>query len=166
LPDGRLAWQTLDARNYRIRDLATSREETLVKNPEVGWVFDPSFSPRGDRVAVFWNRKDSTGPKAGLWILSWPSREAQFVAPALNPIGWSEDSEWIYAYEQSTREVVRVSPRSSKIERVGSFPQGSLEDAACSLTPERQSVVCALLERSADAWVIDHFDPEVRPPAR
>ena len=52
LSDGRLAWRTPDARNYRIRDLASGREELLVKNPEVGWVFEPHFSPRGDQVAV------------------------------------------------------------------------------------------------------------------
>ena len=64
LPDGRLAWQTPDARNYRIRDLASGREELLVKNPEVGWVFEPHFSPRGDQVAVIWNRAEGTEIKA------------------------------------------------------------------------------------------------------
>ena len=63
LSDGRLAWQTQDARNYRIRDLASGREELLVKNPEVGWVFEPHFSPRGDQVAVFWNRAEGTQTK-------------------------------------------------------------------------------------------------------
>ena len=58
LPDGRLAWQTPDARNYRIRDLASGREELLVKNPEVGFVFQPHFSPRGDQVAMTWNRAE------------------------------------------------------------------------------------------------------------
>ena len=52
-----------DARNYRIRDLASGREELLVKNPEVGWVFEPHFSPRGDQVAVFWNRTDGNRNK-------------------------------------------------------------------------------------------------------
>ena len=72
IPDGRLAWQTRDARNYRIRDVASGQEEGLVKNPEVGWAFHPTFSPRGDQVALSWNR---TG-NSGLWVLSWPSREA------------------------------------------------------------------------------------------
>jgi WD40 repeat protein len=53
LSDGRLAWRTVDGRNYRIRDLVSGREELLVPNPEVGWIFEPHFSPRGDQVAVY-----------------------------------------------------------------------------------------------------------------
>ena len=103
LSDGRLAWQTPDARNYRIRDLASGREELLVKNPEVGWVFQPHFSPRGDQVAVMWNRAEGTQIKRGLWLLSWPAREARLLAPNLWPFGWSENGDWIFAYEASTR---------------------------------------------------------------
>ena len=65
LSDGRLAWQTSDARNYRIRDLANGREELLVKNPEVGCVFQPHFSPRGYQVAVIWNRAEGTKDLSG-----------------------------------------------------------------------------------------------------
>jgi Tol biopolymer transport system component/tRNA A-37 threonylcarbamoyl transferase component Bud32 len=163
LSDGRLAWQTQDARNYRIRDLASGREELLVRNPEVGWVFVPHFSPRGDQVAVMWNRVDGTQTiKRGLWLLSWPAREARLLAPNLWPFGWSENGDWIFAYEESTRAIVRVSPRTSRIEPVGNFPQGSLGSYPCSLTPDRQSIVCALAETYADAWTVDHFDPDVQ----
>ena len=78
-PDGRLAWLTPDSRNFRIRDLTSGREETLVKNPKVGWVFSPRFSPRGDKVAVNWNRSRKAG-QVGLWLLSWPSRGERFLA--------------------------------------------------------------------------------------
>jgi Tol biopolymer transport system component len=163
LSDGRLAWQTPDARNYRIRDLASGREELLVKDPEVGWIFEPHFSPRGDQVAVFWNRAEGAEIKRGLWLLSWPAREARKVAPNLWPFGWSGDGDWIYAYEASTRAIVRLSPRTSKIEPVGSFSQGTVAGvSACSLTPDRQSIVCALTEEYADAWIVDHFDPDVQ----
>ena len=160
LSDGRLAWQTPDARNYRIRDLVSGREELLVPNPEVGWIFEPHFSPRGDQVAVTWKR---SGVKTvGLWVLSWPARDARFIAPNLWPVGWSANSDWIYAYQASTRAIVRVSPRTSTVEPVGSFPQGSLGYSACSLTPDRQSIVCSLTEKIADAWIVDHFDPDVQ----
>jgi serine/threonine protein kinase/WD40 repeat protein len=169
LSDGRLAWQTSDARNYRIRDLASGREELLVKNPEVGWVFEPHFSPRGDQVAVFWNRAEGTELERGLWLLSWPGREARKLAPNLWPFGWSVNGDWIYAYEASTSAVVRVSPRTSTIEPVGSFPQGTLEVpevSDCSLTPDRQAIVCAVSEKYADAWIVDDFDPDVQFPRR
>jgi Tol biopolymer transport system component len=158
LPDGRLAWRASDARNYRIRDLASGQDELLVNNPEVGWVFEPTFSPRGDQVAVWWNRSDG---RRGLWVLSWPARKERFIAPSLWPVGWSEDDDWIYAFEESTSTIVKVSPRTTKIEPVGSFPRGQLLGGSCSLTPDRQAVVCSLYEGVTDAWIVDHFDPDV-----
>lgn len=83
LPDGRLAWKTPDARNYRIRELESGREELLVKSPEVGWVFNPRFSPNADEVAVYWNRREGGDP--GLWLLSWPDRIARFLQPVCGP---------------------------------------------------------------------------------
>ena len=159
LPDGRLAWQTSDVRNYRIHDLATGQEELLVKNPEVGWVFDPTFSPRGDQVAVYWNRIDGPQQRPGLWVLSWPAREERFVAPNLWPVGWSEKADWIYAFEDSSSAIVKVSPRTTKVEPVGRFPRGRIE--SCGLTPDRQAIVCSLYEGVTDAWIVDHFDPDV-----
>jgi Tol biopolymer transport system component len=161
-PDGRLAWQTSDVRNYRIRDLASGHDELLVKNPEVGWIFEPTFSPQGDQVAVFWNRIDGPQQRRGLWVLSWPSREARLIAPDFVPFGWSEDSDWIYAFEHSMSTIVRVSPRTTKIEPLGSFPRGHLFAKSCSLTPDRQATVCSLYESVADAWIVDHFDPDTQ----
>ena len=144
LPDGRLAWPTSDARNYRIRNLASGQEELLVKNPEVGWLFEPAFSPHGDQVAVHWNRTDGPQRRRGLWVLSWPAREERFIAPNLQPIGWSENGDWIYAFEDSKSEIVKVSPRTTKIEPVGTFPRGQLFGGSCSLTHDRQATICSL----------------------
>ncbi len=160
LPDGRLAWQTSDVRNYQIRDLGSGRDELLVKNPEVGWLFEPTFSPQRDQVAVFWNRIDGDRQRRGLWLLSWPSREARFIAPNLVPVGWSADGQWIYAFEHSMSTILKVSLRTTKIEPVASFPRGRLLLESCRLTPDRQTIVCSLSESVADAWIIDQFDPD------
>jgi Tol biopolymer transport system component/tRNA A-37 threonylcarbamoyl transferase component Bud32 len=162
LPDGRLAWQSSDARNYTIRDLASGREELLVKDPEVGWVFEPHFSPRGDEVAIFWNRSEAGKIRRGLWVLSWPQREARKLASNLWPLGWTAHGDWIYAYEPGTTAVVRVSPRTAKIEPVGNFPRGTLEETDCSMTVDRRSIVCAVSEKYADAWILDHFDQDAQ----
>ena len=164
LPDGRLAWQTADGVNYRIRDLANGREELLMRSNLGGYASHPHFSPNNDQVAIFGMTR-----RSGLYVLSWPSREPRFLAPNLSPIGWSPDGEWIYALQavqpfkaqNSTSALMRVSPRTSRVERIGSFPGGYLTRGSCSLTPDRQAIICALAEENSDAWIIDDFDPDV-----
>jgi Tol biopolymer transport system component len=155
LPDGRLAWQTTDVRNYRIHDLATGREEYLIADPSVGWVFDPQFSPKGDQVAVAWNRKKE-GP--GLWVLSWPGRVPRLVSPVYRtPVGWSADGRWIYAY--GSRDLVRVDAHTGSVRPVAHFSAGGVD--GCDLASDERTVVCALAEEKSDAWLVDHFDPRV-----
>ena len=155
-PDGRLAWQTPDARDYRIRDLATGSEETLVTDPSVGWVFEPRFSPTGDQVAVNWNRP----PQVGLWILSWPGRVERFLAPGLRPVGWSSDGTRIYANQSGGDELVSVEPNSGATETVAQFSAGAIA-STCALGPDHRLVVCGLVEGNSDAWLIEDFDPAV-----
>jgi WD40 repeat protein len=163
LPDGRLAWRTPDGVNYRIRDLASGHEELLMRPEFGGYPSYPHFSPNNEQVAIFW----ITG-RSGLYVLSWPSRVPRLLAPDLAPIGWSQDGEWIYALravqpfkaQNSTSALWRVSSRTSSVEAIGSFPIGYLTRGACSLTPDRPAVICALAEENSDAWIIDDFDPE------
>ena len=162
LPDGRLAWQTPGNQNYRIRDLRTGQDEYLLKDDSFGWVFLPQFSPRGDQVAVLWNRRMKRPSDLGLWLLSWPGREERRLTPQeLRPIGWSTDGQWIYASPYQGRAVVRVSARTGKTERAGEFPVGTLQDNFCDLTPDRSAIICSLTEQKSDAWLIEDFDPAV-----
>jgi serine/threonine-protein kinase len=160
LPDGRLAFQTPDARNFRIRDLSTGREEMLLKDSSLGYSFSPSLSKRGDRVAMLWNRKPS-----GLWVISWPAREERFLAARISPIGWSADDQWIYGYAAPDSTIVRVSAAEGKVEPVTSFSTGTIGEF-CTLTSDARTVICPLEERNTDAWVIENFDPAVRAAGR
>jgi Tol biopolymer transport system component len=163
LPDGRLAWPTPDVRNYRIRDLQTGSDEHLLKDDSIGWVFNPRFSPRGDQVVVWWNRRVKQPYDPGLWLLSWPGREERRLnSENLMPIGWSADGDWIYATPFAGPAIVRVSTRTGKTERVGQFPVGTLENNRCDLTPERSAIICSLTEQKSDVWMMENFDPEVR----
>ena len=160
LPDGRLAWRTPEARNYCIRDLASGKDELLLKEPTPGWVSTPRFSPKADRVAVFWNRS----PKRGLWLLSWPAREERFLAPNLVPDGWSPDGEQIYAHESGSATIVKVSVLKATVEPLGTFPVGVLDGMnVCTVRPDGATIVCSLSEIKSDAWVFKHFDPQARP---
>lgn len=57
--------------------------------------------------------------------------------------------------------MLRVSPLTGKAERVGAFP-GATQEGGCDLTADRRSMICALLERHSDAWLVEQFDPDVR----
>jgi len=159
LPDGRLAWHTPDRQNYRIRDLLTGRDEYLFKDASVFHWVDPRFSPRGDQLVL---RSDGSDRyQAGLLLLSWPSREERFLPRQVRPIGWSADGEWIYAIQPDGRALVRVSQRTGGTETIGQFPVG-LDVGICDLMPDRDAVVCSLIERKSDAWVMENFDPDIK----
>jgi Tol biopolymer transport system component/predicted Ser/Thr protein kinase len=155
LGNERLAWPTPDARNYRIRDVTTGGEELLVKNESVGFVFVPMLSPKGDRVALFWNRG---GGASGLWTISWPAREERFLAAALEPDGWSPDGEWIYAHRSETAALVKVSATTGEVRPVGTFPLGTLTLLGCSVSRDGAVAICSLTDEKSDAWSIENFD--------
>ena len=156
LPDGRLAWSKPDATDFRIRSVSDSSrpEEGFQTDKPVGWIIDARFSPKGDQVAVYWNRDKHTA----LWLLTWPGRTARELARDLWPIAWSADGDWIYAHDEK-REVFRVSAASGKSEVVARFPTGSLE-FGCDITPDRKTLICAVQEQQSDAWLAEHFDPD------
>jgi Tol biopolymer transport system component len=161
LPDGRLAWQTPDRQNYRIRDLGTGRDEYLFKGASPVGRIDPRFSPRGDQLVL--QSGYESYEAAGLLHLSWPGREERFLAPQVRPIGWSANGEWIYAIQWKAVDdaVVRVSPQTGETETIGQFPVG-LNVNYCDLTPDRDVIICSLVQRKSDAWVMENFDPDIR----
>jgi hypothetical protein len=126
----------------------------LVRKP-VGFTVEASFSPQRDRVALYWNRE----PR-GLWVVSGPERTERFLAAGLWPAGWSSDAQWIYAYRDGTREVLRVNADTGKTEVVGRFPAGTLGSSPCDLTPDQRAIVCSLEDSKSDVWIVDHFDPQ------
>ena len=162
--DRQLAWHRPDNHDFRIRDLEIGREESLVKDPSAGFVFGPCLSPKGDQVAVLWNRVP--GFKEGLWLISWPGREERLVAPDLYPFGWSADGKWIYATSEIAPELVRVSPATGAIEVIVRFDAAHADLGGCDLTPDRRSVICSAGLGKMDAWLIEHFDPHVPPSGR
>jgi Tol biopolymer transport system component len=161
LPDGRLAWQTKEPKgrffNYAILDLASGQREFLIEKP-VGYTLRAAFAPRGDGVALYWNRQPF-----GLWVVSGPERKQRLLAAGLCPVGWSSDAPWIYAYRPGTQEVLRVNADTGKVEAVGRFPVGTLGFHACDLTPDRRAIVCSLADSKGDVWIVDHFDPQATP---
>jgi Tol biopolymer transport system component len=161
-PDDRIAWQQVTADNYltyRIKNL-TNGEETLLANTTHGYLRDPRFSPKGDRVAVFWQRS-----QPGLWLLTWPGRVETFLhSNWYYPMGWSADGHSIYAYEAGSATtrgaVLAVAAETGESRLVASMPDGVVIDDGDS-SPDGKYLVLSLLEIKADAWVVTNFDPRI-----
>ena len=158
LADGRLAWQTPDRQNYRIRDLATGRDDYLFTDSVSTGVSDVVFSPKGDHIAMRRYQEES-----GLWLMPWPGRQARHLASHMTPFGWSADGEWIYAisYPYPGPAIVRVSSKSSARQRIEHLPV-PLHANVCDLTPKRDAIVCSIVEEKSDAWMMQDFDRDAR----
>ena len=154
LPDGRLAWPTTDNRNFRIRDCRRAARSCLSRTPRSAGS-SSTFSPSGDALVVFWNRKD--GEVCGCCRGPVVRRANSARLTASRPIGWSADGEWVYALPWGRRDVIRVSTRTGRTERVDSFPVGTAN--SCALTPDRTAIICGLAEMESDAWMMENFDP-------
>jgi Tol biopolymer transport system component len=157
-PDGRLAWQTPDIQNYRVRDLATGRDELLVTGRRVGFVFSPLVSPAGDQIAVYLNRKEP-----GVYLMSGPERRERLLARGfLDPIAWARDGASIYAYRRKTPEVVRIAVATGVVQVIGRFPVGVIDDSEmCSMARDGGAITCSVTDMKSDAWLVAHFDPHV-----
>ena len=108
-----------------------------------------------ERGAMFWNRR----PTPGLWVMSWPGREARLLAAELVPDGWSPDGRWIYAHRQGTRTIVRVALDAGQVETVGEFPGGVLPLSGCDVKRDGRAIICGLLETTSDAWLLRNLEP-------
>ena len=155
-PDGAVAWQLRTPDNvliWRRRDLATGNETLLAPTITTGFVFSPTFSPRTDDMAIFWN-----GARRGLYLISGPGREPRFVAAELAPLGWSADGEVIYAHVAlGGNALYAVSARTGDIRRLTTMSEGSIRNG--DITPDRRSLVLEWLRSTGDAWLLENFDP-------
>jgi hypothetical protein len=89
-PGREIVYQGAGNRNYYLLDLQ-GNERRLIKDDSVGWVFSPSYSKQGDRIAIRWNRP----PESGIWLFDEEGRRQTLAQRALpyELIGWSSDGK-------------------------------------------------------------------------
>lgn len=144
-------------RNFFIINPETGEEQSLVENEKEGYLFFPQMSPDGKKVAIAWNRGQSTG----LYIFSFENK-SQTLILKLNPqpIGWSPDSSWIYFRE------IEIPDEIKKIRAIGGEPEyvvkipfknlGTLMD----MTSDGKKFIFTVRETKSDIWLLENFDPE------
>ncbi|MFQ5639154.1 MAG: protein kinase [bacterium] len=152
-------------RNFHILDPKTEEERALVANDSVGWMFSPRYSPDEDKVAVFWNRFQPRGSR-GLWLVSVAdSSQTLLHKGSWWPIEWSEDGQWIYAWDrgQKPHKIIMVSVKSGESKTLVTLPFDRLDSWSMpTMTPDGKHIVCAVTEAQSDIWLMENFDPEVK----
>ena len=157
VPDGRLMWQQRTPEkgiNYRLRDLATGKEE-LLANDSAGFISSPHFAADAGRVAFQWGR--IPGTRTGLWLLEWPKRTERRLGLSGRVIGWSASGEFVYVIPFPVSEVrpglYRIRTSTGETELLITVPNGAILDG--SVVRGESALVVSIRETSGDAWTID-----------
>jgi len=146
--------------NYSILNPGTEEETPLIKDTAEGTVSSLQFSPDGKRVAVHWNRQVNPG----LWIISMEDSSQKLLKEgAYNPIGWSDDGEWVHAVEEKAgrEEYVKVELKSGRIKELPSI-QFEIERYTYQKILNGKPEIFEVGKFISDAWMIENFDPETK----
>lgn len=157
-PDGRLMWQEVTSAggmNYRIRDLSSGHDSFLFPEQH-GFVFLPEFAPNGKEFAVFGN--GIPGPR-GLYVVSWPGLVPRLLTPETYwPMGWSADGASVIAAGQ--QDIWLVSTQDGQSRRLTRLLLFSNNEG--DVTSDGKYLVNSVGGSTADAWLIQDFDPRAR----
>ena len=157
----------IDNRNFlKINDKTHEEKPIIPHDQAVGWVpFRTVFSPDGNKMAVFWNRKGGQG----LWIISLePYSETQLQPGMVYPFGWSPDGRYVYAirakaFNEPGREIIRVQVATpSEVTPVSTLPGDIVQYDGASVSPDGKEIVVSISEQKSDVWLMENFDPSVQ----
>jgi serine/threonine protein kinase len=165
-PSERILTGAPGASNFMLIDPNSGDASVLIgkEDQDLGYVVNPVPSPDGTRVALMWNRSKSSKEKSGLWTISLVDSSQTFVLQGdhKHPFGWSQDSEWIYYYDNAP-PVNRVRADGSADEIVLFLPSGVPSHPYLTMSPDARHFVTGLeVETPSDIWLVENFDPDVR----
>ena len=164
-PGPRIIYQRPGNRSFHVLDPVGETEAPLVGNDSLGWMFQPLYSPDGERVAIWWNRMAprSQSEATGVWVISLKDSSndsSHFLVHRglSHPLGWSADGRSVYVQDEGSNDILLVPATGGKATLVGTQP---FENAYC-IPIERGgglTLLCVVDEGTADAWMIENFDP-------
>jgi Tol biopolymer transport system component len=163
-PGARIAYQLAGNRGIHLLDPDTGNEEPFVPRDAEPWTFYPRYSPDGRLLALWENR---SSPEAGVWIRSLADGTGRLLVGGFwRPLGWSEDGTGVFVARTGTGDVRLLSVADGSAQLVARLPFDALEidRAGCDVywQSHQWRLICSREERSADAWMIENFDPAVR----
>ena len=164
-PNDKIIYQKKGNRNFYVLDPINGIKTELITVDSVGWMFQPRTSPDLDKIAVVWNRE----PQAGLYSIL--TKDTRNDSNAINltqkwdtPIGWSKDSENIYAIRRDTIIVIQydtgIITNYLKISS-GNFTFEDVNSQGSSISPDEKTFIFSIIENEQfDIWRVTNFDPE------
>jgi len=164
-PGQRMLYQRPGNRDFNLLDPVTEAEEHLVGNDSLGWMFQPFYSPDGERVAIWWNRMAprSRSEATGVWVISLkdssnPASHLLVHEGLSHPLGWSADGRWVFVQDDGSSDILLVPAAGGRATSWGAQP---FENAYCTPFERRGglALLCVVDEGTADAWMIENFDP-------
>ncbi len=138
-------------------DPETGKEGELTDPDPAAWIWTPSYSPDGARVALGRNSKVDSLTVA---ILTLDSSRApvKFGVEEQVPLGWSTDGRTLFTM-LARGSLVRAIPVAGGPEKVlGKLPFGASTCLSAVQEGQTLSLVCRVEERTGDVWMIDNFD--------
>jgi Tol biopolymer transport system component/DNA-binding winged helix-turn-helix (wHTH) protein len=171
-PGSRILYQRAGNQNYYELDLASGSKRLLVRDGAPGWLFGPTYSPDGKKIAVMWNRP----PERGIWIIDTGDSSERLLyrsaAASIRPIGWSSDGASIYVVEgkngpfrgttsfvgetTTDAQIRRISLDGKAVETVLSLPDDEI--GGITMTPDGRRFIYPVFSSRSDVWVVDDFD--------
>ena len=150
-------------------DPRTGEHSPLVDADSIGYIFDPVWSRDGKKVAFFWNRESAEAPSMGMWVKDMTDGSIwEIVKGVFNAIAWTADDEHIWAlrYRMDTGwddEVVKWPVKGGNPVPWVDLPMDRIVHGYIAMTPDGRKFVYPVENRHADAWIIENFDPDVKP---
>jgi hypothetical protein len=160
-PRSFIIYQKEANRNLLMLNPETKEEKPLIDDESLGWIFWPSYSPDGKKLAVFWNRIEGRNEKPSIWLITLEDSSKRMLYEGnARPLGWSADGSWIHAREQNTGEYFKVSLIDSQVEELP-VEKIMIERKTFYLPLKPELNVILNHEALSDVWIVEDFDPEI-----
>jgi len=119
------------------------------------WMASPEYSPDGKQAAISCNCPGGEG----IWVVSLDGSSRRMIHDDIEaqPVGWSEDSAWVYALKPGTLDLLRIPAGGGAAETFLEIPFENVDDV--DIAPDGNRVAVAVPVTQADIWLIENFDP-------
>jgi serine/threonine protein kinase len=169
-PNPNIIYKKAGYQNYYILNPKTEEETPLFKDEKPDFCIGAYLSPDGKRIAVQAIRVTSdTKELFDIWMISLVDSTQKLIFESkyqVNPIGWSRDGNWLYAYEENLAKenhsnYFKIEVKSGNTQILPTLPftiEGKTRYKVVNFGPE----IINIVQSQSDVWIVENFDPEIK----